>query len=250
MRVDLNADLGETVDGMPTADDEAMFAVVSSASIACGGHAGDETSMRLAVARADRFGVAVGAHPSYDDRAHFGRVRRDPDPAALRAAVSAQLSALVAAGADVRYVKPHGALYHAVVDDPGQARAVAAAVADLSAGVGRPLPVLGLPGAIAAAAASAGLPFVHEAFLDRGYTVAGGLVPRGQPGALLDDPDLVAERALRLVRDGEAVAIDGTRVAVEAASLCLHGDSPAAVAMARAVRAGLDDADVEVRAPW
>lgn len=250
MRVDLNADLGETVDGMPTADDEAMFAVISSASIACGGHAGDETSMRDAVARAARFGVAVGAHPSYDDRAHFGRVRRDPDPSALRADVTAQLSALVAAGADVRYVKPHGALYHAVVDDPGQARAVAAAVADLSAALGRPLPVLGLPGAIAAAAASAGLPFVHEAFLDRGYTVAGGLVPRGQPGALLEDPGLVAERALRLVRDGEVVAVDGTRVAVEAASLCLHGDSPAAVAMARAVRAALDDAKVEVRAPW
>lgn len=250
MRVDLNADLGETVDGMPTADDEAMFAVISSASIACGGHAGDETSMRDAVAQAARFAVAVGAHPSYDDRAQFGRVRRDPDLSALRADVTAQLSALVAAGADVRYVKPHGALYHAVVDDPGQARAVAAAVADLSAALSRPLPVLGLPGAIAAAAASAGLPFVHEAFLDRGYTVAGGLVPRGQPGALLEDPGLVAERALRLVCDGEVVAVDGTRVAVEAASLCLHGDSPAAVAMARAVRAALDDAKVEVRAPW
>jgi UPF0271 protein len=250
MRVDLNADLGETVDGMPTADDEALFAVVSSANVACGGHAGDENSMREAVARAARFGVAVGAHPSYDDRAHFGRVRRDPEPLALRADVSAQLSALVAAGADVRYVKPHGALYHAVVDDADQARAVVAAVADLSAVLGRPLPVLGLPGAITATAASAGLPFVHEAFLDRGYTAAGGLVPRGEPGALLGDPVHIAERAVRLVRDGEVVAIDGTLVAVDAASLCLHGDSPAAVAMARAVRAALDDAGVEVRAPW
>jgi len=250
MRVDLNADLGETVDGEPTADDEAMFAVVSSASVACGGHAGDPASMRAAVDRAARFGVAVGAHPSYDDRAGFGRVRRDPAADDLRATVAAQLDALVAAGADVRYVKPHGALYHAVIDDPAQAGAVVAAVADLSARLGRALPLLGLPGAIAGAAASAGLPFVHEAFLDRGYTPDGGLVPRGRPGALVDDPAHVAERALRLVVDREVEAVDGTRVVVEAASLCLHGDTPAAVAMARAVRAALDDAGVEVRPPW
>jgi UPF0271 protein len=250
MRVDLNADLGETVDGMPTADDEAMFAVISSANVACGGHAGDAVSMREAVDRAARFGVAVGAHPSYDDREHFGRVPRDPDPADLRASVAAQLDALVSAGADLRYVKPHGALYHAVSADPVQAAAVVAAVADHAARLGRPLPVLGLPGAIAGAAASAGLPFVHEAFLDRGYTAAGGLVPRGEAGALIDDPARVAERALRLVRDGEVETVDGDRLAVEAASLCLHGDTPSAVAMARAVRAALDAAGVEVRDPW
>ncbi|MDQ1082902.1 MULTISPECIES: 5-oxoprolinase subunit PxpA [Microbacterium] len=250
MRVDLNADLGETVDGVPTADDEAMFALVSSANVACGGHAGDARSMTDAVARAARFGVAVGAHPSYDDRENFGRVRRDPPPAELRASVARQLDALAAAGADIRYVKPHGALYHAVTEDPGQARAVAAAVADLSARLGRALPVLGMPGAIADAAASAGLAFVHEAFLDRGYTARGGLVPRGEPGAVVEDPALVAARALRFVRDGEIEAVDGTRIAVDAASLCLHGDTPSAVAMARAVRAALDDADVEVRAPW
>ncbi|MFV9424401.1 5-oxoprolinase subunit PxpA [Microbacterium sp. S1037] len=250
MRVDLNADLGETVDGMPTADDEAMFAVISSANVACGGHAGDAVSMRAAVDRAARFGVAVGAHPSYDDREHFGRVPRDPDPADLRASVAAQLDALVSAGADLRYVKPHGALYHAVSADPAQAAAVVAAVADHAARLGRPLPVLGLPGAVVEAAASAGLPFVHEAFLDRGYTAAGGLVPRGAPGALIDDPARVAERALRLVRDGEVETVDGDRLTVVAASLCLHGDTPSAVAMARAVRAALDAAGVEVRAPW
>jgi UPF0271 protein len=250
MRVDLNADLGETVDGMPTADDEAMFAVISSANVACGGHAGDAESMRVAVERAGRFGVAVGAHPAYDDRENFGRVRRDPAPADLRASVTAQLHALVGAGADLRYVKPHGALYHAIRDDVAQADAVAAAVADLSARIGRPLPVLGLPGAIAEATASAGLPFVREAFLDRGYTPAGGLVPRGEPGALVEDPARVAERALRLVRDGEVDTVDGTRIAVDAASLCLHGDTPSAVSMARAVRAALDSAGVEVRAPW
>lgn len=250
MRVDLNADLGETVDGMPTADDDAMFAVVSSANVACGGHAGDAVSMRASVERAARFGVAVGAHPSYDDRANFGRVRRDPAPEALRASIAAQLDALAAAGADLRYVKPHGALYHAVIDDASQAAAVVAAVADLSARLGRALPVLGLPGAIAEAAAAAGLPFVREAFLDRGYTAHGQLVPRGEPGALVDDSALVAERALRLVREGEVVAVDGTRIAVDAASLCLHGDTPSAVAMARAVRGALDASGMEVRAPW
>lgn len=250
MRVDLNADLGETVDGVPTADDEAMFAVVSSASIACGGHAGDAAAMADAVERAARFGVAVGAHPSYDDRENFGRLRRDPAPADLRASIAGQLAALAAAGGDVRYVKPHGALYHAVIDDAGQARAVVAAVADLSSRLGRALPVLGLPGAIAEAAASAGLPFVQEAFLDRGYTALGTLVPRGEPGALVDDPALVAERALRVTRDREVETVDGTRVAVDAASLCLHGDTPSAVAMARAVRAALDAAGVDVRAPW
>lgn len=250
MRVDLNADLGETVDGMPTADDEAMFAVISSANVACGGHAGDEASMREAVGRAERFRVAVGAHPSYDDRENFGRIRRDPAAAELRASVAAQLAALAAAGADIRYVKPHGALYHAVIDDTGHARAVVAAVAALSSRLGRALPVLGLPGAIAEAAASAGLPFVQEAFLDRGYTVRGGLVPRGEPGALVDDPATVAERALRFVRDRDVETVDGTRIAVDAASLCLHGDTPSAVAMAHAVRAALDTAGVEVRAPW
>ncbi|WP_285138034.1 5-oxoprolinase subunit PxpA [Microbacterium sp. lyk4-40-TSB-66] len=250
MRVDLNADLGETVDGIPTADDEAMFSVISSANVACGGHAGDAASMREAVERAERFGVAVGAHPSYDDRENFGRVRLDPPPAELRASIARQLAALAAAGADIRYVKPHGALYHAVIDDAAPARAVVAAVADLSSRLGRALPVLGLPGAIAAAAASAGLPFVHEAFLDRGYTARGALVPRGEAGALVDDPATVAARALRFVRDREVETVDGTRIAVDAASLCLHGDTPSAVAMARAVRAALDTAGVEVRAPW
>ncbi|KQM39870.1 UPF0271 protein [Microbacterium testaceum StLB037] len=250
MRVDLNADLGETVDGVPTADDDAMFAVISSASIACGGHAGDAGAMRASVERAGRFGVAVGAHPSYEDRENFGRVARSPGSADLRASVIGQIAALAAAGADLRYVKPHGALYHAVTVDRRQADAVVAAVADHSARLGRALPILGLPGAIAEAAASAGLPFVPEAFLDRGYTATATLVPRGSPGALVDDPALVAERAVLLVRDREVEAVDGTRLAVEAASLCLHGDTPAAVAMARAVRAALDDAGVEVRAPW
>ena len=248
--MDLNADLGETVDGVPTSDDAAMFAVVSSASIACGGHAGDDRSMRDAVAGARAAGVAVGAHPSYVDRAGFGRVRIEVDPAELRRQVRDQLGALRSAGADIRYVKPHGALYHAAGDDPATAAAVAAAVADLAAELGRPVPLLGLGGALAVAAGRAGLPFRPEAFLDRGYLPSGALVPRGAPGALLDDPEVVAERALRLAADGVVLAVTGEPVRCDAASLCLHGDSPGAVAMARAVRAALDAAGIEVRAPW
>lgn len=248
--IDLNADLGETVGGVPTADDEAMFAIVSSASIACGGHAGDAESMRDAASRSARFGVAVGAHPSYADAANFGRVRLDPDPAELRAEITRQLGALVSAGADVRYVKPHGALYHAVRESREQAGAVAAAVADLADRLGRTLPVLGLDGEIERAAARAGLPFAREAFLDRGYLPGGGLVPRSAAGAVLSDPELVAERAVRLALEGTVAAVDGSIVEARAVSLCLHGDSPAAVAMARAVRAALDDGGVDVRAPW
>lgn len=248
--IDLNADLGETVAGVPTADDEAMFAVISSASVACGGHAGDAASLRAAVDRAARFGVAVGAHPSYPDRAGFGRLALAMTPEALTESVTAQLSALVASGADVRYVKPHGALYHAVAADRAQADAVVSAIAALADRLGRALPVLGLHGQIERAAHAAGLGFVREAFLDRGYRPDGMLVARSEPGALLHDPAEVAERAVRLVREGVVQAADGTLVAVEAASLCVHGDSPDAVAMARAVRAALEADGIEVRAPW
>lgn len=248
--IDLNADLGETVDGVPTADDEAMFAVVSSASVACGGHAGDAASMREAVERAARTGVALGAHPSFADAAGFGRTALAVPADLLRAQVRGQLEALVAAGADVRYVKPHGALYHVVTADREAAAAVASAVADVSGALGRALPVLGLGGLVQAEAAARGLPFFAEAFLDRGYLPGGGLVPRGAPGALLHDADEVAARALRLAVEGVVQAVDGTALVTDAVSLCLHGDSPGAVAMARAVRDALDAEGVVVRAPW
>ncbi|MFL2000246.1 5-oxoprolinase subunit PxpA [Microbacterium sp. A1-JK] len=248
--IDLNADLGETIRGVATADDEAMFALISSANIACGGHAGDAASMRASVTRAERFGVAVGAHPSYVDPENFGRVRRDPGAVALRAQIAAQLDALRAAGAEIRYVKPHGALYHAVVDDAGQADALVDAVADLASDLGRPVALLGVGGEVERAAVAAGLPFRREAFLDRGYLSTGALVPRGEPGDLLDDPEAVAARARRLVADGELDAVDGTRLRPNADSLCVHGDTPASVAMARAVRRGLAADGVSVRAPW
>ncbi|WP_404431185.1 LamB/YcsF family protein [Microbacterium lacus] len=249
--IDLNADLGETVDGVPTADDGAMFAVISSASIACGGHAGDAATMRAASARAAHLGVAVGAHPSYPDTANFGRLPMSMRREDLAASVAAQLAALVEAGADVRYVKPHGALYHAVSTDPEQADAVAHTVSMLSEVLGRPVALLGLAdSAIERAASTRGIPFVREAFLDRGYRPDGTLVPRGEPGALLHDPEVVAARAVRLVDDGVVKAIDGSLVVVDAASLCVHGDSPDALAMACAVRAALDAHGISVRAPW
>lgn len=248
--IDLNADLGETVDGLPTGDDVALFAVISSANVACGGHAGDAASMRAAVARAAAASVAVGAHPSYPDRAAFGRAPMSMTAAELRASLAGQLADLLAAGADLRYVKPHGALYHAVRRHAAQAAATAAAVADVSARIGRALPILGLPGEISRAAADTGLPFRVEAFLDRGYRADGSLVPRGEPGDLLHDADAVAARAVRLATEGVVEAVDGAMVRTDAVSLCIHGDSPAAVAMARAVRAALDAARVEVRAPW
>lgn len=248
--IDLNADLGETVDGVPTGDDHAMFAVVSSASLSCGGHAGDDAAMRAAVRRAAATGVAVGAHPSYPDRAGFGRTRLAVDEAELRASLDAQLAALVVAGADIRYVKPHGALYHAVRDEPAHARALVDAVSGLSTALGRAVPILGLDGLIAAEAAHAGLPFLREAFLDRGYLPDAALVPRGVPGALLHDPRQVADRAVRLARDGVVEAVDGTLIDTGAVSLCVHGDSPGAVEMARAVRRALDAAGIAVAAPW
>jgi UPF0271 protein len=248
--VDLNADLGETVDGEPTADDEAMFAVISSASVATGGHAGDASSMRLAVERAGRHGVAVGAHPSYPDRLGLGRATMNLAPEELTAVVSAQLHDLRDAGADIRYVKPHGALYHAAGSDPEAARALVRAVAELSNALGRAVPVLALGDALAEASVAAQLPFVREAFLDRGYLPDGGLVPRGMPGDLLHDPATVAARAVRLAQEGVVEAVDGSLVVADAASLCLHGDTPEAVTMARAVRLALDRAGVAVRSPW
>ena len=250
MTIDLNADLGETVAGVPTGDDEAMFAVISSASIACGGHAGDAASMRVAVSRAARFGVAVGAHPSYPDPPSFGRRFMSLDPADLAAEIGRQLAALREAGADIRYVKPHGALYNRIVTDAAQASVFADAVADLSDALGRAVPVLGIGGAVSVAASDRHLPFITEAFLDRGYRADGSLVPRDQPGALLDDPRIVAERALVLAFEGRVDAVGGESIVIRAASLCLHGDSPGAVEMARAVRAALDGRGVEVRPPW
>lgn len=249
MRIDLNCDLGETVEGRATADDAAMFRLISSANVACGFHAGDRESMRTACRRAVRHGVAVGAHVSYRDRENFGRTDLEVEPAQLMDDLAEQMTALAEAageaGAEIRYVKPHGALYNRIARDEERADAVAAAVAAFDAR----LPLLGLPGSSAErAAAEHGLGFVAEAFVDRGYRDDGSLVPRGQRGALLDDEGEAARRAVRIAQERSVTAVSGRRVPLAAASLCVHGDTPGAVGLARAVRSAFAASGIVVEA--
>ncbi|MCW4456627.1 5-oxoprolinase subunit PxpA [Microbacterium sp. MPKO10] len=245
--MDLNCDLGETVDGQPTADDAAMFAHISSANVACGFHAGDADSMRRSCELAVRHNVVVGAHVSYRDRENFGRVDSEIDRATLVSHVVEQIETLNtiadAAGTAVRYVKPHGALYNRIARDPERADAVAEAVARSCA-----LPIMGLPDSRIADAASAhGLRFIREAFVDRGYRADGTLVPRNDPGALLA-PDAVAERAVAIVAEHEVIAATGERVRLDVDSLCVHGDTPGAVQMAADVRAALERDGIAIEA--
>ena len=247
IRIDLNADLGESFGTWVLGDDEAMLEVVTSANVACGFHAGDATTIRRTVAAAAARGVVVGAQVGYRDLAGFGRRRIDMDAADLTADVLYQLGALEAmcrvAGTRVAYVKPHGALYNTVAVDEVQARAVVDAVTAYDA----TLPLLGQPGSVLLRVAeSAGLPVVTEAFADRGYAADGRLVPRSHPGALLHDPGEVAERVLRIASEGTLLAVDGTLIAVPARSVCTHGDTPGAVELARAVRARLEAAGVTI----
>jgi UPF0271 protein len=247
--VDLNSDVGESFGRWELGDDAAMLALVTSANVACGFHAGDPTTLRRTCTVAAQRGVAVGAQVGYRDLAGFGRRFIDVTPAELTDDVVYQIGALDgicrAAGTRVTYVKPHGALYNAIVHHEAQAAAVVAAVHAYDP----ELPVLGLPGSVfLAAAEAAGLRTVREFFVDRGYTPGGTLVPRSQPGALLHDPQEVTARVLRMVTDGKVTAVDGTDVDVTADSACVHGDSPGAVAMAEAVRAGLEAAGVTLRA--
>lgn len=248
-RLDLNADLGESFGAWRLGDDSAMVGLVTSANVACGFHAGDALTLQRTCATAAAAGVVVGAQVGYRQLAGFGRWAVDMPSAELTADVIYQIGALDGlcrvAGTSVAYVKPHGALYNTAAVDQRQARAVVKAVAAYDSS----LPILGLPGSVLLAeAAAAGLRTVREAFADRGYTPEGGLVPRDQPGALLSDPDEVAARMLRLAMQGRIRAVDGSDLAVEADSICTHGDSPGAVAMARAIRAALEAAGVEVRA--
>ncbi len=233
--VDLNADLGESYGRWTLGDDAALLGLVSSANVACGFHAGDPLTLRRTCEAAVRNGVTIGAQVGYPDLAGFGRRFLDMAPDDLTAAVLYQLGALDglarSAGGRVRYLKPHGALYNATVEHEGQARAVVDAVVAYDPG----LPVLGLPGsALLRLAAEAGLRPVTEHFLDRAYTDDGRLVDRRLPGAVLHDPDEAAARAVAVAGEGRLE------------SLCTHGDSPAAVAMAMAVRDALLAAGVEV----
>lgn len=233
--IDINADIGEGAGTSRLAEDSALLELISSANIACGYHAGDATSMRETVRASRERTVTIGAHPSYPDIPGFGRRELGLAPTQIRRHVAAQVSALnaicKAEGARLSYVKPHGALYNTIVRDEVQAAAVVEAVRDAG------LPLVGLPGAASLRLAqAAGMPVVLEGFADRGYTDEGTLIPRSEPGALLDDPRDAASQAVRLLHDG----VD---------SICVHSDSPGALDMVRAVRVALEYAGAEVRHP-
>ena len=243
--VDLNADLGESFGTWVLGDDEAMLEVVTSANVACGFHAGDAATIRRTVAAAAERGVVVGAQVGYPDLAGFGRRHIDVSPEDLTADVLYQLGALEAmcrvAGTRVAYLKPHGALYAATAVDEAQARAVLTAVIAYD----RTLPILGLPGSVLLRiAAEEGVPTVTEAFADRAYSADGLLVPRSVGGAVLHDLDEIAARVALLAVDGVVRAVDGSLVPMPARSVCVHGDTPDAVAIARAVRAALEQSSV------
>jgi len=237
--IDLNADVGESFGRWTLGDDQALLPHLTSANVACGFHAGDPTTLRRTCELAVEHGVSIGAQVGYRDLAGFGRREIDIDAADLEADVLYQLGALDAlaraAGAAVRYVKPHGALYHAVNRREHQARAVLGAVISFGRSRGEPLPVLGLPGSpFLRAATEAGVPVVGEGFADRAYRADGSLRPRSEPGALLSDPAQVAAQAVSLARAGSV------------RSVCLHGDTPGAAVAAAAVRTALAAAGIVV----
>ena len=247
--VDLNADLAEGFGVWELGDDTAMLDIVTSANLACGFHAGNPVGLARTCRAAAGRGVRIGAQVGYFDLAGFGRRRIDVAPAELTADVVYQIGALQAlartAGSELGYVKPHGALYNTIVTDRDQARAVAEAVHAVDPG----LPVLGLAGSVFfAEAARLGLRTVAEAFADRSYQPDGSLVPRGAPDAVLRDPDLIAERTLAMVHNGEVSAVDGTVIRIEVESVCVHGDSPGAVGIAGAVRERLLAGGVDLEA--
>ena len=246
--MDLNSDVGESFGSWRMGDDAAVFRSVSSANVACGFHAGDPSVMAQTCRDAVAAGVTVGAHVAYRDLAGFGRRFLDCSPTELADDVLYQMGALEAvaraAGARVSYVKPHGALYHTIAHHEVHAQAVVDAVRAF----GGDLPLLLLPGSVALSKAErAGLRAVTEAFADRGYTPDGRLVSRREEGAVLHDAAEVTERMVRLAQDGTLTAVDGSTVRIAAESICVHGDTPGAAAMAAEVRRGLEDAGITIR---
>lgn len=247
--IDLNSDLGESFGPWAMGDDAAMLKVVTSANIACGFHAGDPAGLLRVLEEAARRGVAVGAHVGYRDLVGFGRRNMEPTSAELMADTIYQIGALQglarAAGTRVSYVKPHGALYNTIARDARQAEAVIAAIKSIDPS----LVLMALAGApVVDQARAAGLRVVCEAFADRAYNPDSSLVCRAEAGAVLHDPDLIARRMTKLATEGRIRAIDGSEIAVEAQSICVHGDTPAAVGIARALRDALLREGLSLRA--
>ena len=246
--MDINSDLGESFGAWRMGDDAAMLGIVTSANVACGFHAGDPAGILETLRAAAQHGVAVGAHVAYPDLVGFGRRNMDPTSQELVADVIYQIGALqglaAAAGTRVRYVKPHGALYNTIAHDERQANDVITALLAVDPG----LTLMALAGSpLIGWARARGLRVVAEAFADRAYNDDGSLVSRRLPGAVLHDADAIAERMLRLVQTGEVESITGRSVPVQADSICVHGDSPGAVEMARRIRARLEQAGVALR---
>ena len=247
MKMDLNSDLGESFGAWTMGDDAAMLDIVSSANVACGFHAGDAAGILSTLKAAKARNVVVGAHVAYRDLAGFGRRNMDVASSDLVADVIYQIGALQglarAAGTTVKYVKPHGALYNTIAQDKRQAMDVITAMKAIDPS----LVLMALAGApLIGWARDAGLTVVAEAFADRGYTPQGALVSRREAGAVLHDEQLIAQRMLTLVREGVIEAVDGSMVRVEADSICVHGDSPGAVAIARNIRQRFEQEGVKI----
>lgn len=239
--IDLNSDLGESFGPWPMGNDAAMLELVTSANIACGFHAGDPAGILNVLKIAASRNVVIGAHVGYRDLVGFGRRNMDPSSAELVADTIYQIGALqalaAATGTSVRYVKPHGALYNTIANDARQAADVIAAIKAVDSS----LTLMALAGApIVMRARDAGLTVVCEAFADRAYNVDGSLVDRRLAGAVIHDPEQIAERMLRMVRERRITTIDGVEIELDAQSICIHGDTPTAVAIAQSLRRALD----------
>lgn len=245
--VDLNADLGEGYGPWSMGDDAAMFDIVTSANVACGGHASDPETMYRTMCLAREHQIVVGAHPSFPDREGFGRRRLPYSPAEIERFVAAQTGALIAIAAlaehPVRYVKPHGALANLATED----RAVADALVRAIRAVDPSLAILAISGTLfEKAARDAGLSVFSEVFVDRGYDATGNLVPRDRPGALIEDAGTASDRIIRFLATRQMPVVGGGEVALQVDSLCIHGDSAHAVAMARRIRDDLAAAGVTI----
>ena len=250
MRIDLNADVGESFGAYRYGDDDGVLPSVSSANIACGFHAGDPSVMRSTVQLARRHGVAIGAHPGFQDLAGFGRREMHLPTAELESLVAYQIGALAAIaaaeGARLSHVKPHGALYNMAAQDVAMADAIARAVRAVDGS----LVLFGLSGSqLVAAGERAGLRVASEVFADRAYRADGSLAPRSTPGAVLTDATEVARRAVTMASRQTVAALDGTSVSLKADTVCVHGDTPGAAVLARAVRSALAAAGIEVLPP-
>ena len=247
MKIDINCDMGESFGAYKLGQDEEVIKYITSANIACGYHAGDPLVMEQTVSMAKNHGVSVGAHPGFPDLMGFGRRNMDATLPEIKGYVIYQIGALQAfakaQGLRVEHVKPHGALYTMAVEDEKISEAIVEAIAN----VDKDLIFVALAGSkMTKIGERIGLRVAYEAFADRAYTPEGMLVSRKQPGAVIDDPEVAAQRALMMAREGKVMAVDGTEIALRTETLCVHGDTPGAVNLVKKIRQTFTEAGVEV----